>query len=191
MLSLASSTEPAWAARALASLDEVLIDHAHCEKKAAGMAVRLLFSYPHHAFLQAPLARLAREELAHFEEVLAALHARGLRLRPQRPAPYAGRLRERVRRSEPERLVDLLLCSALIEARSCERFGLLARAVAEPSLARFYAGLLEAEARHHRVYLDLAAEALPRERVRARLAELAAHEACVLSQASDLARLHA
>jgi tRNA-(ms[2]io[6]A)-hydroxylase len=191
MLSLASTTGSAWAERALENLDEVLIDHAHCEKKAAGMAVRLLFSYPHCDFLQEPLARLAREELAHFEEVLAALRERGLRLRPQRPAPYAGRLRERVRRSEPERLVDLLLCSALIEARSCERFGLLARSVAEPGLARFWAGLLEAEARHHRLYVDLAAQALPRARVRARLAELAAHEARVLSQATDLARLHA
>jgi tRNA-(ms[2]io[6]A)-hydroxylase len=191
MLSLASSTEPAWTARALGSLDEILIDHAHCEKKAAGMAVRLLFSYPHHDFLQEPLSRLAREELAHFEEVLAALHARGMRLRPQRPAPYAGRLRERVRHGEPERLVDLLLCNALIEARSCERFGLLARAVGEPTLARFYSGLHEAEARHHRMYLDLASEVLPRERVRARLDELAGHEARVLAQPPALARLHA
>jgi tRNA-(ms[2]io[6]A)-hydroxylase len=191
MLNLASSTEPAWTARAMGSLEEILIDHAHCEKKAAGMAVRLLFSYPHHDFLQEPLSRLAREELAHFEEVLSALHARGLRLRPQRSAPYAGRLRERVRRSEPERLVDLLLCCALIEARSCERFGLLARAVEEPGLARFYAGLLEAEARHHRVYLDLASELTPRERVRARLEELAGHEARVLSEAPEIARLHA
>jgi tRNA-(ms[2]io[6]A)-hydroxylase len=191
MLSLASSTEPAWTARALGSLDEILIDHAHCEKKAAGMAVRLLFSYPHHDFLQEPLSRLAREELAHFEEVLAALHARGMRLRPQRPAPYAGRLRERVRHGEPERLVDLLLCNALIEARSCERFGLLARAVGEPTLARFYSGLHEAEARHHRMDLDLASEVLPRERVRARLDELAGHEARVLAQPPALARLHA
>jgi tRNA-(ms[2]io[6]A)-hydroxylase len=191
MLNLASSTEPAWTARALGSLDEILLDHAHCEKKAAGMAVRLLFSYPHHDFLQEPLSRLAREELAHFEQVLSALRARGLGLRPQRSAPYAGRLRERVRHSEPERLVDLLLCCALIEARSCERFGLLARAVDEPGLARFYAGLLEAEARHHRVYLELASELMPRERVRSRLAELAGHEARVLSEAPELARLHA
>jgi tRNA-(ms[2]io[6]A)-hydroxylase len=129
MLRLASSTAPGWAERAVAALPELLLDHAHCEKKAAGMALRLLFSYPHHVFLQLPLARLAREELAHFEQVLGQLEARGLALRPQRPAPYAGRLRERVRRNDPERLVDLLLCCALIEARSCERFGLLAQAV--------------------------------------------------------------
>jgi tRNA-(ms[2]io[6]A)-hydroxylase len=190
MLSLASSTGSAWAARALGGLDEVLIDHAHCEKKAAGMALRLLFSYPGRDFLQEPLARLAREELAHFEEVLAALRARGLRLRPLRAAPYAGRLRERVRRDEPGRLVDLLLCSALIEARSCERFGLLARAVDDRRLARLYAGLLEAEARHFMVYVDLAAGVEPRETVEERLAELARHEARVLAEGPALARLH-
>jgi tRNA-(ms[2]io[6]A)-hydroxylase len=190
MPSLASPTEPAWTARALASLDEVLIDHAHCEKKAAGMALRLLFSYPAREPLQEPLARLAREELAHFEQVLAALRARGLRLRPLRPAPYAGRLRESVRRSEPGRLVDLLLCCALIEARSCERFGLLAARVEDAALARLYAGLLEAEDRHHRVYVELAAGVAPRESVRERLGELAAHEARVLAEAPPLARLH-
>jgi tRNA-(ms[2]io[6]A)-hydroxylase len=190
MLRLASSTAPGWAERAVAALPEVLLDHAHCEKKAAGMALRLLFSYPHHGFLQVPLARLAREELAHFEEVLAQLESRGLRLRPQRPAPYAGRLRERVRRDDPERLVDLLLCCALIEARSCERFGLLAQAAPDAALARLWGGLLEAEARHHQMYIDLAGEAAPRAAVRERLAELAAHEARVLAAPPPFARLH-
>jgi tRNA-(ms[2]io[6]A)-hydroxylase len=190
MPSLAAPTDPAWTARALDRLDEILIDHAHCEKKAAGMALRLLFSYPGHDFLQQPLAGLAREELAHFAQVLAALRARGLRLRPLRAAPYAGRLRERVRRGEPGRLVDLLLCCALIEARSCERFGLLAGSVPDPGLARLYAGLLEAEARHHALYVDLAAELLPRAEVSERLAELARHEARVLEEAPAPARLH-
>jgi tRNA-(ms[2]io[6]A)-hydroxylase len=191
MLSLAAPTEPAWTARALGSLDEVLVDHAHCERKAASTALRLLASYPHRDFLQEALLGLAREELAHFEAVLGELRGRGLRLRPQRAAPYAARLRECVRRGEPGRLVDLLLCCALIEARSCERFGLLAAALSEPALSRFYTGLLEAEARHHRVYVDLAAEAVPRPAVRERLAELAAHEARVLAEAPPLARLHA
>jgi len=190
MLRLASSTEPAWAERAVDALPEVLLDHAHCEKKAAGMALRLLFAYPHLEFLQVPLARLAREELAHFEEVLGQLGERGLRLKPQRPAPYAGQLREPVRRDDPGRLVDLLLCCALIEARSCERFGLLAGAAPDAGLARLWSGLLEAEARHHQVYLDLACEAAPAAEVRARLAELAGHEARVLASAPPFARLH-
>jgi tRNA 2-(methylsulfanyl)-N6-isopentenyladenosine37 hydroxylase len=191
MRTLASSTPPAWADRVAGSLDELLVDHAHCEKKAAGTALRLLFSYPGVEFLQAPLAALAREELAHFEEVLAVLRERGVRMRPLRPAPYAGRLRARVRNGEPGRRVDLLLCCALIEARSCERFGVLSERAEDPRLARLWGGLREAEARHHRIYVALAAEGLPRAQVRARLGELAEHEARVLAEAPPLARLHA
>ena len=191
MLNLASSTPAAWAERVAGSLDELLVDHAHCEKKAAGTALRLLFSYPGVTAIQAPLAALAREELVHFEAVLALLSLRGVRLRPLRPAPYAGRLRTAVRRGEPERLVDLLLCCALIEARSCERFAVLAAQVADPGLAALWGGLHEAEARHHRTYVDLAAELAPRAAVMQRLAELAAHEAQVLAEAPPLARLHA
>ncbi len=187
----ASRTDPAWIARALAALDEVLLDHAHCERKAAGTALTLLFQYPDRAALQAPLAALAREELAHFEEVLAHLSRRGVVFRRQRPSAYAGRLRQRVRSRDPERLVDTLLCCALIESRSCERLGLLAEAVPDPALAHFYAALERAEARHQRVYVELAEQvAVPLE-VGARLAVLAAHEADVIATAPPpAARLH-
>jgi tRNA-(ms[2]io[6]A)-hydroxylase len=195
MLKLASRTPPAWAEAALARLDEILLDHAHCEKKAAGMAVTLLFQYPEQAALQAPLSALAREELGHFEAVLAELRRREIPFGRQRPASYAGRLRAVVREGEPARLVDTLLCSALIEARSCERLGLLADALAArgdaPGLARLYAQLRSAEARHHRIYTDLACEVVPASEVRARLAELARHEAAALAAAADGgARLH-
>ncbi len=190
MLSLAAPTGPGWVERALGRLDEILIDHAHCEKKAASTALALLFRYPEHGFLQAPLSRLAREELRHFEEVLRELERRGLAFRRLRPSPYAGRLFEAVRTAEPARLLDTLLCCALIEARSCERFRLLAEAVAERALAGFYRGLLAAEARHHGEYVALARRVAPEEEVRARLAELAAHEAVVLSEAPPWARIH-
>jgi tRNA-(ms[2]io[6]A)-hydroxylase len=191
VLSLCSSTPPAWAQRALAAQDELLIDHAHCEKKAAGTALNLLFRHPQHAWLAAPLSRLAREELAHFEQVLALLAARGIALRPLRPSPYAGRLRAASRSADPARLVDALLCSALIEARSAERFRLLADAAPDAELRAFYAGLLAAEARHHGVYVGLAARLAPGAELRARLAELARHEAQVLADLPPLARLHA
>ena len=90
MLALAAATDPAWAPRALGRLDELLVDHAHCEKKAAGTAVQLLFRYPQHAALLAPLSKLAREELVHFEQVLALLAERGLAFGRHRPSPYAG-----------------------------------------------------------------------------------------------------
>lgn len=191
MLQLASATPADWAARAASHLDAILQDHAHLEKKAAGMAVTLLFQYPEVAALQAPLAALAREELGHFEAVLGELARRGLAFGRHRPSPYAGRLRAAVRREEPGRLVDTLLCSALIEARSCERLGLLAEALEdEPRLAAFYRELRSAEARHHRVYVELACAVAPGAHVRSRLAELAAHEAAVLERAPTAPRLH-
>jgi tRNA-(ms[2]io[6]A)-hydroxylase len=190
MLNLAAPTDPAWAQGAAEALDEILVDHAHCEKKAAGMAVQLLFRYPQHGFLLEPLSRLAREELAHFEEVLRLMASRGLAFRRQKPSPYAGRLRETIRSSEPGQLVDTLLCCALIEARSCERFGLLAEAVDDAELAAFYRGLLAAEARHHRVYLELAEPLEPEVEVRRRLAELAACEAEIVAEGSTAPRMH-
>jgi tRNA-(ms[2]io[6]A)-hydroxylase len=190
MLSLAATTDPIWTERALARLDDVLVDHAHCEKKAASTALSLLFRYPEQAPLQEPLSRLAREELVHFEQVLALLRERGVRFRHQRPSPYAGRLVAAARSHEPARLLDLLLCAALIEARSCERFRLLADAVPDPTLADFYRGLLASEARHHGVYVELARSVAGEETVRDRLAELAEHEAAVLREMPALARMH-
>jgi tRNA-(ms[2]io[6]A)-hydroxylase len=190
VLKLATETSPAWTERALAQLDEILLDHAHCEKKAAGVALTLLFQYPERASFQAPLAALAREELSHFETMLGALAARGVEFRRQRPSAYAGVLRAAVSPREPERLVDTLLCSALIEARSCERLGLLADALQGAELARLYAALRAAEARHHGLYVELACELAPRARVAARLAELAACEVRALVAEPLLPRLH-
>ncbi len=192
MLRLAVATDPAWGRFAAARLDEMLLDHAHCEKKAAGAALTLLFRYPQHEALQAPLSALAREELAHFETVLAELTRRGLRFGRQRAAPYAGRLHGLVRREEPGRLQDLLLCCAAIEARSCERLTLLRDAVAEDGLRALYGGLLAAEARHHRLYVELAESVFGRTAVRARLEVVLAEEARVIADAPPvLARLHA
>ena len=190
MLNLAVATAESWTERALGDLDAVLLDHAHCEKKAAGMAVRLLFRYPQHDFLQEPLSRLAREELAHFEEVLRLMQARGVAFGRQKPSAYAGKLRERLRTQDPEQLVDTLLCCALIEARSCERFGLLAQRVPDAELAHFYAGLLAAEARHHRVYLDLASHLADAASLRTRLLELAEWESEVVASDSSIVRMH-
>jgi tRNA-(ms[2]io[6]A)-hydroxylase len=189
---IASRTEPGWAAHALAHLAEVLVDHAHLERKAAGTAVRLLFQYPDRLALQAPLAALAREELAHFEETLAHLARRGVAFGRQQPSQYAGRLRAVARSRDPERLVDTLLCCALIESRSCERLGLLAEALepVDAELAHFYAGLERAEARHQNVYVELAESVAPGDDVRARLAELAKHEADVVAALPRAPRLH-
>ncbi|MEM9175232.1 MAG: tRNA-(ms[2]io[6]A)-hydroxylase [Myxococcota bacterium] len=191
MLHLASETDPAWLPRAASNLDEVLLDHAHCEKKAAGAAIKLLFAYPHHRFLQEPLAEVAREELDHFQQVLAILDARGVKYQTIRPSPYGMALHGRVRRDEPDRLLDLLCISALIEARSCERFKLLAEGLDDEAARELYSSLLASEARHHGLYLTLAAELVGRVAAEARLAEMARHEAEVVAAPCDRVRLHA
>lgn len=196
MLNLASATAPDWAERALAQLPETLLDHAHCEKKAASTAVGFLFRYAEHQALMVPLSRLAREELGHFEEVLAHLAARGIAFERRHPSLYAAELCRIIRSSEPRKVIDTLLCCALIEARSCERMKLFAEALEargdEPALARLYRGLLAAEARHQRAYVDMALslQLMPEDKVRARLGEIARHEAQVIAQLPKGPRLH-
>lgn len=191
VLHLASETDAAWLPRACAALDEVLLDHAHCEKKAAGAAIKLLFSYPHHRFLQEPIASLAREELEHFQQVLALLDRRGVRYATLKPSPYGMALHALVRRDEPDRLLDVLLISALIEARSCERFQILAEGVTDPALAALYGSLLASEARHHGLYHELAGELVPRAVRDARLSKLARAEAEIVARPCEWVRLHA
>ena len=190
MLQLAAETGADWIQRVVGDLDVLLVDHAHCEKKAAGTAIQLIFRYPQQDFLCEPLSRLAREELVHFEQVLERLAARGARFGPLRAAPYAGRLRAEVRAVEPERLLDTLLVCALIEARSCERFRLLSEAAPEPELRDFYRGLLASEARHRGAYVALAERVAPLDAVRARYAALAEREAQVLAESPTWVRMH-
>lgn len=187
---LAAPTDPAWLACALEHPGDILVDHAHCEKKAASSALALLFRYPERTDLAGPLARVAREELAHYTTVLRHLRARRVPFGHQVPSPYAADLLAVTHRAEPARLLDTLLCMALIEARSCERMALLAGALPDRGLAALYRGLLATEARHRRVYTALACRVAPREQVAARLAELARHEAAVLRRYPPAPRMH-
>ncbi len=181
MLQLRYDTPREWCEVARRDVGALLVDHAHLEKKAAGTAVTLLFRYPAEHRLQGPLAELAREELEHFGVVLAELERRGMTLRRQRASAYAGRLHRAVRAGERDRLLDTLLVAALIEARSCERFALLADEFAEhdTALAALYRALLASEARHHGIYLRLADEVDSPQTARARLDVLAEREARV------------
>ncbi len=192
MLRLKAETDPRWTKRALARLDELLVDHAHCEKKAASMALTLMFRYPEHGVLLRPLSALAREEMQHFEQVLDHIEARGERFRKLGTGGYAARLLKVVRSGEPARLLDTLLCCAVIEARSCERMLLLADALAEPepALAAFYRSLLASEARHHALYVELADRLFDKAEVRRRLDAVTAHEAAVLAELPPTAHMH-
>jgi tRNA-(ms[2]io[6]A)-hydroxylase len=190
MLSLQSATSPRWLAQVDAGLDDVLIDHAHCEKKAAGVAMNLLFSYVDRVELARAMTEIVSEELEHFRLVLDVLERRGIPFRKLTPSSYGPRLHELIRKDEPARGVDRLLVAGLIEARSCERFAVLADHVADEELATFYRSLFESEARHHATYVRLACDFQPEARVKQRLHELAAAEAEILDRGDPFARMH-
>jgi tRNA-(ms[2]io[6]A)-hydroxylase len=190
MLSLQSATDARWLAQVDAHLDDILIDHAHCEKKAAGVAMNLLFSYVDQVPLARAMTEIVNEELAHFHLVLDLLERRGIRFRKLSPSSYGQRLHAVVRKEEPARAIDRLLVAGLIEARSCERFALLRDHVADADLREFYGSLFESEARHHATYVRLACDVAPEATVRERLHWLAAEEAAIIAQGDPVARMH-
>ena len=190
MLSLQSASTVRWLDQVDIGLDEVLIDHAHCEKKAAGVAMNLLFSYVDHFTLARAMTEIVTEELEHFRLVLDLLARRGIPFRKLKPSSYGPRLHELIRKDEPGRAVDRLLVAGLIEARSCERFSVLAEHVADEELRDFYRSLFESEARHHATYVRLACEMAHEEQVRTRLHELAAREAEIIDRGDPFPRMH-
>ena len=178
---LAAPSSATWLAQAIAHSDLVLIDHAHCERKAAGVALQLMFRYPSDGQLGEVLSPLAREELEHFEQVLQLLQRRGIALRPL-PAPgYGAALSAAVRKGEPERMLDSFLVAGLIEARSHERMALLAAHSPDAELRALYGELLASEARHFGLYWLLAEGRYGREATATRLEQLALAEAQALS----------
>lgn len=185
---LQARTPAAWVADAVRCWPELLLDHANCEKKAASTALALMFAYPEDRALSVALARLAREELRHFEQVLRAMSASGVPFTRQRPGRYAHELRAALRSAEPGRKLDLLLIGALIEARSAERFALLAPHLPAP-LAQLYADLGRCEVRHFELYVGFARTAAPEE-WRARLLQLAAREAQLATTPERVLRFH-
>lgn len=190
MLKLHTPSPERWLHQVAANLDELLIDHAHCEKKAAGTAMNLLFAYVENTALCRAMTEIVQEELSHFHLVLDLLARRGVRFRRLRPSRYGERLHTLIRKQEPQRAVDRLLVAALIEARSCERFGILRDHLPDRELAAFFGSLFESEARHHSTYVRLATEFAEEAAVRQRLGELAVEEACIIAKGDDEARVH-
>lgn len=187
---LQQPTSTAWVEQAIAHLNTILLDHSQCERKAAGVALNLIFRYPSSAKLVRTLTTIAQEELEHFEQVNQWLDRRGIALAPLAPPPYGAGLRSQIRPHEPNRMLDSLLVSGLIEARSHERLGLLAAHCPEPELAQFYRGLMASEARHYGVYWTLATTYFDRDTVTLRLEELATVESELLSTLHSEPRIH-
>jgi tRNA-(ms[2]io[6]A)-hydroxylase len=190
MLHLQSETSARWLAQVDSDLESILIDHAHCEKKAAGTALNLIFAYVEDQELCREMAFIVNEELEHFQMVLDLLNRRGIRFRRLTPSTYGRELNDLVRKQEPQKAVDRLLVAGIIEARSCERFHALANHVQDEELAAFYAGLFESEARHHTTYTRLAKHFAPEDVVMARLDELCAAEAVIINRGEDKPRMH-
>ena len=187
---LKAPTSEAWIAQALANMDTILLDHAQCERKAAGTAIQMMSRYPSSDRLVRELTAIAQEELSHYEQVNQWLDRRGVPLQPVTPPPYGASLKKLVRRQEPDRMLDLLLVSALIEARSHERLGLLGEHCPDPQLAKFYRSLMASEARHYGSYWLLAMEYFDAELVSERLEELAEQESEILKVLHSEPRVH-
>ncbi len=196
---LTRSTPTTWLEHALADLGALLVDHAHCEMKAASNALSLAARSPGHPKVARALVDLAQEEVAHLAQVMDELARRNLVLGPPEPDVYAEELRKLANRSARRRgpddgLIDRLLVGALIEARSCERFRLLAdglKAQNEADLAAFYEDLFACEARHYRTLVDLAIGVSGDEaRTRARLAEIAEAEGALAMTLGAGATMH-
>jgi tRNA 2-(methylsulfanyl)-N6-isopentenyladenosine37 hydroxylase len=185
---LLAPTPPAWVDAAVERWRELLVDHASCEKKAASSALALMFAYPEDRRLGAALSRLAREELRHFERVDEMMRRLGVASARLVPGRYATGLRALLRTANPGRKLDLLLTGALIEARSAERFGLLAGRLPDP-LGAFYGALERSESRHFAQYVEFARAQAPAE-WHARLMELAAREAELATSPDRELRFH-
>ncbi len=187
---LASSTSSEWLTQAIQNPIELLIDHAHCERKAAGFAIQMMFRYINEIGLCEALSPLAREELEHFERVLFVLKSRGEYLKLLPAPPYGSELAKNIRPQEPERMLDSFLVAGLIEARSHERMSLLASHSPDKELKDLYADLLQSEARHFSLYWRLAEQRFEKKKIIYRLKELASKEAEILSTLHPQPRMH-
>lgn len=185
---LQAATPQPWFEFAIHHVDDLLVDHANCEKKAASTALSLIFTYSEDMELCDRMSKLAREELRHFEQVQRLMRKLNVHFKRMSPARYAEGLRKSIRRDDPGRLLDLLVCGALIEARSCERFMGLAPLLDEP-LRSFYSGLSASEARHHELYLQLAQSRFADE-WQERLKQLGTVEAELITADDTLFRFH-
>ena len=187
---LASLSSEKWLQLALSNPIDILIDHAHCERKAAGVAIQLMFRYPSEPDLAEVLSPIAREELEHFEKILYFLKDLGHSLKALKPPPYGAELAKHIRKEEPHRMLDSFLIAGIIEARSHERLSLLALNSENKSLKLLYESLLESEARHFGIYWKLAQTKFSKDETIQRLEELSKFETKILSQPFSLPRIH-
>lgn len=180
MLRLRTATPADWTDVVLADFDAFLVDHAACERKASATALKLVAHYSDRTVLVRELIAFAQEELDHFAQVMTIVLERGIATRPDERDPYVRALLERVQKGADSYFLDRLLVLGIVEARGCERFGLVAEALPPGSLKEFYTEITRSEARHHGLFVRLAREYFPAVRVEQRLQELLVEEAVIV-----------
>lgn len=190
MLRLRTQTDPGWTDIVLQDFDAFLVDHAACERKASATALKLVSHYSDRTSLVRELIPFAQEELEHYAQVMEIILDRGLSTAPDERDPYVGALLKLIKRGPEQYFLDRLLVLGIVEARGCERFGLVAEALEPGPLKDFYADITRSEARHHGLFVRLAKEYFPAERVQARLDELLEEEAKIVDELPLRAAVH-
>jgi tRNA-(ms[2]io[6]A)-hydroxylase len=190
MFCLQSETDREWLDLVVANVDKLLVDHAFREQTAAAPAISLINNYPDDPELVTTMLKLAHEELEHFELLYNVLQQRGIPLGNIDKDPYVAELLKLCRKNGKESLIDRLLVASLIEARSAERFFLLADHLPDPDLRAMYKDLSVTESRHHTVFVNLAGNHASRDEIKARLAELSDEEAAIVARLPVAPRMH-
>lgn len=190
MIELKFKTPAAWAAGIVKAMDIFLPDHAAAEKKASSMAMTMVSHYPDRPELVTAMIDLALEELSHFRSVVKIMQERGLVLLPDEKDPYVNALRRSLRQGSEFYLMDRLLIAGVVEARGAERFGLVAAALPEGDLKRFYDAITRSEQGHEALFVQLAERYFDTDTVHKRLQELLEVEAGIVSELPIRAALH-
>ena len=192
MLGLKLPTDPRWVNIAEMNIDDILNDHAFCEQKAASTAISLIVSFPEYSDLVREMTVLVEEEISHFKMVHDLILERGSKLGRDRKDAYVAALLQFFPKggSRTTQLVHRLLYAALIEARSCERFRLLAENLRDKKLAKFYKKLMISEAHHYTLFLNFARRYGDREKVDAKWNALLVFEADIIRNLSNTQTIH-
>ncbi|MBT8145148.1 MAG: tRNA-(ms[2]io[6]A)-hydroxylase [Gammaproteobacteria bacterium] len=189
-IDLSVATDPKWVEVPLGDFDEFIMDHANCERKASAFAMSMVMKYSDRPAIIPGLIELALEELEHFRQVYAVMQQRGLNLASDTPDPYVKQLTALVRHGRDERLIDHMLVASIIECRGAERFGLIADALTDPELKRFYTDLHKAETKHGHLFVHWLLQLFPEERVYPRCQELVTAEGDIIEALPWRAALH-
>ena len=189
-MKLKYSTPESWVQTVLGNFDSFLIDHAAAEKKASGMAISMLSHYPDKVDIVSAMIDLSIEEMTHFREVVKLMQERSLILGADQKDPYVNAFRKLIRNGKEEYFLDRLIVAGIIEARGCERFGLIAEALPHGKLKKFYLAITESESKHQNLFIDLACNHFPSEQVNKRLDELLEQEALICKSLPDRPALH-